>query len=473
MRMILSVLLLFSGVLLNGAEFSKAAVPEIRARENFFAALQTADVKEKTELLLAALEIEPASELYFQELNRCEPDRETQIKCGARLLKLVRKHPELFRLALLGIHWNNSAGITPQEYVELLELILNHIPENEPAALIFFDQKLIALRSCGDFSALKDLVRVRDKKLLVPIARYAYMANFFEPEKYASAWETVQKNLKASEDNDPEHLFRLEGFYFNLHDYAATHRLRRMRIPYRNGKVPLQELSMELVLLAGQGKFAEAFKQIAPLKKEHPEAFNRFAQLLNDYKNSKTKKREPVIRVDKLLPLLENKKPGLRLSAGLQLLIYAEKKRDVELYRNVRQKLLPDAVDPEVLNAIGYVGVELNEMVDENRKLIEKALDLSPNQYAYQDSLAWAMFRQGQFKAAMDAVRKALYLVPANKDDLDQLGVIFMHAGDIAMACGDRQEAIKFYRRALSCVNDRELDHSAVKKKLEKAEASK
>ena len=48
-----------------------------------------------------------------------------------------------------------------------------------------------------------------------------------------------------------------------------------------------------------------------------------------------------------------------------------------------------------------------------------------------------------------------------------------MHAGDIEMALNNPSGAIKFYRRALQCVNDKELDFDAVKKKLKKAEAAK
>ena len=473
MHRIFFTFLLFAGCGLAGAELSKAASPAIRGRENFYIASLTPDQKEKAEYLLAALADDPRSDLYFQELSRCSLEGAARLRAGKQLLEMAKKYPELEHFVMLGIHWSHFSGMSSQEILDILEPVLDRIKKDNPAVPILFNQKLHALREMGDFSSLKDLVHIRDRKLLIPIAYFAYAANFFEPEKYKTYWETIQKNLKQSENNDPEYLFELESFYFALNDYDTTRRLRRLRIPAKNGILPSDELKMEITLLVGQKKFDEAYKVLDSQKKSNPELCKKFTAVVKSFQEAATPKPAPVIQPEKLLPQLNDPKEEVRLSAGYQLLIHAEKERDTALYSKVREKLLPLAKNADLLNAIGYIGVELGVQLAENRKLIEKALEQDPRNYAFLDSLAWAQFRQGEFKKAAKTVRKALYSVPVRQDDFDNLGVIFMHAGDIEMALNNPSGAIKFYRRALQCVNDKELDFDAVKKKLKKAEAAK
>ena len=469
MRKILFAAILLAGCWAGGKELSAAVKPAIRARENFHAALLTNDKTKKCMLLLAALEDAPDSDLYFQELSNSSPGFPLRLKAGERLLKLAKKHPQA-RFVILGGYWNRFVNMDRQEIIDLMDLVLDNIPADDPAGSLIFERKLDAVRSEGDFSALKDLVKIRRKTLLIPIAKFACTANFFEPETYGPLWQTVLKNLKESEDDDHNHLMRLESFYYSIGDFASTHRLRRIRIPSAE-----KDITMEVTLLAGQERFDEAFKVIETLKNSDPKRYADFSGILTGYRQTLANPAaNPVtIPVEKLLPRLDDPKLEVKNAAATQLLYHAEKNRDTGVYRKVRAKLLPHAAEADILNALGYVGVELNEQVAENRKLIEKALTLEPHNFAYLDSLAWAQFRQGEFRQAAATIRRALYSVPATKEAFDQLGTLFMHAGDIETALKNHSAAVRFYRNALRCTGDKELDRKTVEKKIKQAEAAK
>jgi len=89
--------------------------------------------------------------------------------------------------------------------------------------------------------------------------------------------------------------------------------------------------------------------------------------------------------------------------------------------------------------------------------MIQKALEKQPENGAYLDSYAWALFRLGKLKEAETQIRKALKT--RIKD-----AVIYEHLGDILDASGKKEEAKTEWKKAL------ELDpqNEKVKQKLEK-----
>lgn len=103
-------------------------------------------------------------------------------------------------------------------------------------------------------------------------------------------------------------------------------------------------------------------------------------------------------------------------------------------------KLNPD--HPEALNFIGYMLADDGRDLDRARVLIERALQLDPESPYIRDSMAWVLYRQGEYEKAFEYVRAAL---EAMGDDV----TLWTHYGDIAAALGRADEARKAYRRAL------------------------
>ncbi|HJS87613.1 MAG TPA: tetratricopeptide repeat protein [Acetobacteraceae bacterium] len=97
---------------------------------------------------------------------------------------------------------------------------------------------------------------------------------------------------------------------------------------------------------------------------------------------------------------------------------------------------------PAVLNYLGYSWAERGVRLGEARRMLEKAVQLQPNDGAVVDSLGWAMLRQGDAEGAARLLERATELRP---DDPTITG----HLGDAYAAGGRRLEAEYQWRRAL------------------------
>ena len=60
------------------------------------------------------------------------------------------------------------------------------------------------------------------------------------------------------------------------------------------------------------------------------------------------------------------------------------------------------------LNYLGYMLADRGEKLPEALVMIQKAVELEPQNYAYLDSLGWAYFKLGQYAKAEENLRKAM-----------------------------------------------------------------
>ncbi|MBU8541007.1 tetratricopeptide repeat protein [Falsiroseomonas tokyonensis] len=97
---------------------------------------------------------------------------------------------------------------------------------------------------------------------------------------------------------------------------------------------------------------------------------------------------------------------------------------------------------PYVLNYLAYTWVERRERLPEARRMLERAVELRPNDGNIVDSLGWALFHMGDIPGALAALERAVELEPRNS-------VINDHLGDVYWAAGRQQEARFQWRRAL------------------------
>ncbi|MGQ9669888.1 MAG: tetratricopeptide repeat protein [Desulfosoma sp.] len=109
----------------------------------------------------------------------------------------------------------------------------------------------------------------------------------------------------------------------------------------------------------------------------------------------------------------------------------------------VMQKILTmDKEHAGALNYIGYTYADRGVRLDEAKELIERALEKEPQDGYIMDSLAWVLYRLGDYAKALQVIRKALELVP---DD----PIILEHYGDILKALDRLLEARQAYEKAL------------------------
>jgi tetratricopeptide (TPR) repeat protein len=107
-------------------------------------------------------------------------------------------------------------------------------------------------------------------------------------------------------------------------------------------------------------------------------------------------------------------------------------------------------------NALGYSFAERNLRLGEARKLIEKALEISPDDYFIVDSMGWVLYRQGDVKGAIDWLRRA-YNGRAD-------GEIGAHLGEALWVGGQREEARRVWDEALKNYPDNDLLLQTVKR---------
>jgi tetratricopeptide (TPR) repeat protein len=106
------------------------------------------------------------------------------------------------------------------------------------------------------------------------------------------------------------------------------------------------------------------------------------------------------------------------------------------------------ALDPanaaEAYNYLGYMWADLGMHLDEAMEMIQRALQIEPNNGSYLDSLGWVEFRQGKFDQALaDLLRAA-----KNMDREDP--IVFEHIGDTYLKLHCVPEALESWQKAFA-----------------------
>jgi tetratricopeptide (TPR) repeat protein len=97
---------------------------------------------------------------------------------------------------------------------------------------------------------------------------------------------------------------------------------------------------------------------------------------------------------------------------------------------------------PYVMNYLAYTWVEMGKNLPEARRMLERAVELRPNDGNIVDSLGWALFKLGDYGGAVRWLERAVELEPRNS-------VILDHLGDAYWMAGRRNEARFQWLRAL------------------------
>ncbi len=112
-----------------------------------------------------------------------------------------------------------------------------------------------------------------------------------------------------------------------------------------------------------------------------------------------------------------------------------------EMERLLRQLIAAKPDSTQAYNALGYSLADRNVRLPEAKKLIEKALELSPGDPFITDSLGWAEFRMGNTAQAIQTLQKAFQ----GKADAE----IAAHLGEVYWASGQRSKALAIWKEGL------------------------
>ncbi len=96
-----------------------------------------------------------------------------------------------------------------------------------------------------------------------------------------------------------------------------------------------------------------------------------------------------------------------------------------------------------MLNYLGYSWVDRGEHLDKAKEMLNKAVELQPDDGFIVDSLGWAYYRLGDYGKAVTFLERAVELEPADP-------VINDHLGDAYWRAGRQREARFQWQRALT-----------------------
>jgi len=118
--------------------------------------------------------------------------------------------------------------------------------------------------------------------------------------------------------------------------------------------------------------------------------------------------------------------------------------KSAEAEAEYNQGLRIDSNNPTVLNNLGYLLVERGVRLEEALKMIQRAVDASPKNGAFLDSLGWAYFKLGKLDEAERYLTEAARLYIGSATVQEHLGDLYDRQGKKEMARTTWQKALFF-----------------------------
>jgi tetratricopeptide (TPR) repeat protein len=377
--------------------------------------------------------------------------------------RLAAKHPQLaqahFAVAqAAAVAGEDDAAIAAVREAQALR------PDWELAALL--EAQVLQKRSPAE--AAKRLREFVEKNPSSREARLSYARMLALDKRFAEARQQFEAVAEANPAN-PEVIYAVGLLAYQLKDYPAaeTYMKRVLGLGYRDPegvRYLLGQIAEEQKLwpqaikwyesidsgdhvvparmrtanaIAKQGKLDEARGFLKRVAAEHPEEAVQLivaeAQLLRDA----NRHRDAFDLLSQALDK-EPEQPDLLYDLALT----AEKLERFDLLETHLRNLIRIKPDhAHAYNALGYSFADRNLRLPEARKLIEKALELSPEDYFIIDSLGWVLYREGDLKGAARELRRAY----SGRPDAE----IGAHLGEVLWMLGERDEARRIWDESL------------------------
>lgn len=203
-------------------------------------------------------------------------------------------------------------------------------------------------------------------------------------------------------------------------------------------KVFLQAMARSAQLKTDAGDLEEVVKNLQALGEQHSEyAIDLLLLAADTLTRSGSLDRSHELLSD---ALVVNPEESNLLYARSML---NEKRLDlVAMESDLRQMLELDPDNSTALNALGYTLTVHTKRYNEAYELIERALEINPNDPAIMDSMGWNQFRRGNIEEALTYLKRAHKLFPDPE--------VAAHLGEVLWAAGQQNEAKAVWREALT-----------------------
>jgi len=414
----------------------------------------------------------------FTQLTRTlanAQDKQAALKLVHRLAadypKLAEAHFAVARAAV-------NAGDEPVALEEARKAVQLR-PDWEPAVLL--EAQLLQKASADQAASL--LAGYLKKYPAARETRLAYARLLVAQKRFGEARAEFQK-LMAGVPDSTDAAFAVALLSLQLKDYDAAEKYLRSLIesPYRDkdgvrlylGQVAEERKNLPEALrwygevgegeqyvqaqiryaqvLARQGKLDEARVRLqqaaAKNSQQRVQLTLAEAQLLRDAN-------QPKAAFDLVGQALDRVPNNPELLYDYAML--AEKIERVDILEASLRKLIE--IRPEhahAYNALGYSLADRNQRLPEARELIEKALQLAPEDSFIIDSMGWVLYRMGNLKDSLGYLRRAF----AGRPDPE----IAAHLGEVLWTMGERAEAERVWGDATRESPDNETLANTIKR---------
>jgi tetratricopeptide (TPR) repeat protein len=414
----------------------------------------------------------------FMQLNRLlasNPDKPTNLRV---IRGLAAKHPQLpqahFALGqAAAIAGDDATAISAARQALALR------PDWELAAML--EAQVLQKKSPAE--AAKSLGAFIEKNPTAREARLNYARVLVLDKRLPEARKQFEAVANANPQN-PDVIYAVGLLAFQLKDYRAAegYMKRVLGLNYRDqdgvryllGQIAEEQKQWPQAIgwyeaikgsdhelparmrtanaIAKQGKVDEALAYLRRVADDHPEDGAQLivaeAQILRDANRHGD--------AFKLLTQALDKQPD-QPDLLYDLALTAEKLERFDLLEAHLRKLIQVKPDhAHAYNALGYSFAERNLRLPEARKLVEKALEISPDDYFIIDSLGWLLYREGDLKGAARELRRAY----SGRPDAE----IGAHLGEVLWMLGEREEARRIWDEALKAGPDNETLQKTIKR---------
>jgi tetratricopeptide (TPR) repeat protein len=414
----------------------------------------------------------------FMQLNRLlsgNPDKASNLRV---IRNLAAKHPDMAQ-AHFAVAQAAAVADDDAAAIAAVREALKIRPDWELAALL--EAQVLQKRSPAE--AAKRLAQFVEKYPDAREARLNYARMLVLAKRLPEARKQFEAIATANQGN-PDVLYAVGLLAFQLKDYpAAETYLKRVlglkhrdpdQVRYLLGQTAEEQKQWPQAIkwyesigtgdhqiparmkianaMAKQGKLDEARQFLHRVSAEHPGEQAQFtvaeAQLLRDAQRHRD--------AFDLLNQALTKEPD-QPDILYDLALTAEKLERFDLLETHLRKLIEVKPDhAHAYNALGYSFADRNMRLPEARKLIEKALELSPEDYFIMDSLGWVLYREGDLKGAARELRRAYN----GRPDAE----IGAHLGEVLWMLGERAEARRIWDESLKAGPDNETLQKTIKR---------
>ncbi|RZF59478.1 tetratricopeptide repeat protein [Sphingobacterium corticibacterium] len=118
-----------------------------------------------------------------------------------------------------------------------------------------------------------------------------------------------------------------------------------------------------------------------------------------------------------------------------------------------------DSTNATAMNNYAYYLAERKEKLDLAEKLSRQSNELEPASATFQDTYAWVLFQQENYKEALKWIEKAVR-------GSSPSAVLYEHYGDILFKSGNSKDALKQWERALAVSDGSDIDVEKLKSKI-------